>query len=266
MTYKATKPRSGLRAGFWVVLLCGAAATGAFAAPASTPDWSGVWNPNERNLFDPSAAKGPATPGGVQSFLPDTSYEREYPPYNPDYEARYEAVLAKTKAGKAVDPTAGCVPPGMPRIMTTPYPLEFIIQPQRVTIMHEAYSQMRWIHTDGRPHPSELDPTYNGHSIGHWEGDTLVVDTVGLRGDTVFDVTGAPHSGAMHLVERIRRLNAETLEDRIVVEDKTAMTKPWTVVRTYSHRPDWQLTEYVCEENQRNPMNPDGTTGFIGPK
>jgi hypothetical protein len=235
------------------------------AAPASPPDWGGVWNPNERNLFDPEAAKGPPTAGGVQSFLPDTSYEREYPPYNPAYEARYEAVLARTKAGKAVDPTAGCVPPGMPRIMTTPYPLEFVIQPGRVLVLHEAYSQMRRIHTDGRPHPGELDPSYNGHSIGRWEGDVLVVDTVGLRGDTVFDVTGAPHSDALHVVERIRRLNADMLEDRIVVEDSKAMTKPWTVVRTYSRRPDWELAEYVCEENNRNPILPDGTTGLTAP-
>ncbi len=129
--------------------------------------------------------------------------------------------------------------------MTTPYPLEFIIQPGRVMVLHEAYSQMRRIYTDGRAHPAELDPTYNGHSVGHWEGDTLVVDTVGLRGDTVFDVTGAPHSDAIHVVERIRRTNATTPEDRIVVEDSKAMSKPWPVVRTYSLRPDWELTEYV---------------------
>ncbi len=79
-------------------------------------------------------------------------------------------------------------------------------------------------------------------------------------------MTGAPHSDAIHVVERIRRTNATTLEDRIVVEDPKAMSKPWPVVRTYSLRPDWELTEYVCEENQRNPLNPDGTTGFIGPK
>ena len=232
----------------------------------SFPTGLGSWNPREVNVFDPSAVRQTLSPGGVTSFQPDASYERIFPPYKPEYEARYAATLAKTARGIGTDPTAGCVPPGVPRIMGTPYPLEFVIQPHRVLILFEAYSQRREIFTDGRGHPSELDPTYNGHSIGRWEGDTLVVHTVGLRGDTVFDVTGAPHSAAMSVTERLRRVDQDTLEDAITIEDPEAMTRPWTVVRTFAHRPDWTLTEYVCEENQRNPVLPDGTTGFIGPR
>src|SRR3569623_1354195 len=111
--------------------------------------------------------------------------------------------------------------------MGTPFPLEFVIQPDKVMIEFEAYSQVPRIYTDGRKHPADLDPSYNGDSIGHWEGDTLVVDTVGLRGDTVFDVSGAPHSDAMHVVERIRRVSKDSIEDRIVIEDPKALTKPW---------------------------------------
>ena len=239
----------------------------ASAAPATQalPDWSGVWNPHERNLFDASAlAAGEVKAKDTASSLFEASYMRMYPPYRPDYEARYEDKLKKTQAGVSTDPTAGCVPPGFPRIMGTPYPLEFIVQPGRVTILFEAFSQTRRIYTDGRTHPADLDPSYNGDSIGHWEGDALVVDTVGLRDDTIFDVTGAPHSDAMHVVEHIRRLSKTAMEDRILIEDPKALTKPWTVVRTFDLQPTWQIAEYACDENQRNPMKPDGTAGFIG--
>ena len=243
-----------------------ALATQAAEAPAAAlPDWSGVWNPLEVNVFDPSAKPDQVRQaGGIENFQPQASYDRDYPPYNASYNARYEATLAKTRAGIGTDPTAGCVPPGVPRVMAIPYPFEFVIQPQRVLMLFEGYSQRREVFTDGRGHPAELDPTYNGHSIGHWEGATLVVETVGLRADTVFDVTGGPHSDAMTVTERIRRLDDKTLEDVIAIFDPKAMTRPWTVTRTYAHRPDWVLTEYVCEENQRNPVKPDGTTGFIG--
>ena len=105
-----------------------------------------------------------------------------------------------------------------------------------------------------------------GHSIGHWEGDTLVVDTVGMRGDTVFDVSAAPHSDKIHVTERLRRLSPTKFEDRITVEDPVAFTKPWEIVRTYDLKPDWQIIEYVCEENNRNPILADGTTGFLPPR
>jgi hypothetical protein len=241
-------------------------AGGGGAMAAALPDWSGVWFPHERNLFDPSSL--PPAQRQVKdtaSSLFEASYQRMYPPYRPEYEARYEKTLTDTNEGRASDPTAGCVPPGFPRIMGTPYPLEFVIEKGRVTMLFEAYSQVRRIYTDGAKHPDDLDASYNGHSIGRWEGDTLVVDTVGLRADTVFDVSGAPHSDAMRVTERIRRTGPDTIEDRMVVEDPKALTRPWTVVRTYERKPDWKIAEYVCEENQRNPILPDGSTGFLGP-
>jgi hypothetical protein len=225
------------------------------------PDWSGIWNPAELNIFDPTARARPENKKDSSAAV-----MREFPPYNSEWEARYRKVLADNLAGKPTDPTAGCVPGGMPRIMTTPYPFEFVIQPNRVLVLHEISSQVRRIWTDGRKHPQDPDLTYMGHSIGHWEGDTLVVDTVGMRGDTVFDVTAAPHSDKIHVIERIRRVGATKLEDRLVVEDPIAFTRPWPVVRTYDLKPGWQITEYVCEENNRNPINPDGSTGFVAPK
>jgi hypothetical protein len=243
----------------------GVAATPVLAAPA-LPDWSGVWQPRERNLFDPSALEAAdRNAKDTQSSLFEASYLRMHPPYRPDYEARYEKTLKDTAAGIGSDPTAACLPPGFPRIMGTPYPMEFIVQPDRVTILFEVLSQVRRIYTDGRKHPEDLDPSFNGDSIGHWEGDTLVVDTVGMRGDTVFDVTGAAHSDAIHVTERIRRISADSIEDRMVVEDPKALTKSWPVTRTYQRHPDWVFREYVCEENQRNPIGPDGATQFLGP-
>jgi hypothetical protein len=239
-------------------------ASGAVAATKGKPrlpDWSRVWNPAERNIFDPQAL--PPVNKGEEGYLPDTSYAREYPPYTADYNARYEATLKRTAQGFGTDPTGRCLPPGFPRMMNTPFPLEFIIEPGRTTILFEAWGQTRRIWTDGRPHPKDLDPTYSGHSIGHWDGDTLAVDTVGMREDTNFDVTGAPHSDAIHVMERLRRRNAGTIEDRITVEDPKAFTRPWTVTRTYSRKPGWQIAEFVCLENQRNPPNPDGATGTV---
>ena len=223
---------------------------------AHLPDWSGVWNPHERNMFDPTAFDRPENKGkGAQDI-------REYPPYNAEWEARYARKLAQNSAGIPTDPTASCRPGGMPRIMTTPYPMEFVIQPDRVVILHEISSQVRRIYTDGRKHPApeDLDPTYMGHSIGHWEGDTLVVDTVGMKGDTVYDVSAAPHSDKVHEVERIRRISPTQIQDVMTIEDPVAFTKPWVVTRLYDLKPTWEIQEYVCEDNNRNPIKDDGTT------
>ena len=270
--HKALSLAARLCAGASIVLASASIASAAEparapqAAPAPLPDWSGIWNPRERNLFDTSGlAEGSRNVTSNPLALFDASYLREYPPYRPDYEARYTTTLTNTSKGIGSDPTAGCLPPGFPRIMGTPYPVEFIVQSKQVIILFEASSQIRHIYTDGRPHPADLDPSFNGHSIGHWEGDTLVVDTVGLRPDTVFDVSGAPHSDSMRVTEHIRRAAPDSIEDRILVDDPKALTKPWSVVRTYQLKPDWQMAEYVCEENQRNPILPDGSTGFIGP-
>ena len=186
--HKALSLAARLCAGASIVLASASIASAAEparapqAAPAPLPDWSGIWNPRERNLFDTSGlAEGSRNVTSNPLALFDASYLREYPPYRPDYEARYTTTLTNTSKGIGSDPTAGCLPPGFPRIMGTPYPVEFIVQSKQVIILFEASSQIRHIYTDGRPHPADLDPSFNGHSIGHWEGDTLVVDTVAMR-------------------------------------------------------------------------------------
>src|SRR6185312_8669226 len=159
--------------------------------------------------------------------------------------------------------TANCVWPGTPRVIVSPYPSEFLFTPGRVTIVYEYMSQVRRVRTDGSRHPADLDPSYNGDSIGHWEGRganrTLVVDTVGLRDDTMYENTGLPHSDALHMVERIHLAGPDELVDEMTFDDPKAMTKPWKATWRYKRHRDWKILDYVCEENNRNP-NVNGVT------
>jgi hypothetical protein len=241
-------------AGLGVVAIAQAADKPAPARPAAAarpahalPDWSGTWDPAEGNVFDPTAGRSA-----------DAQGMREHPPYKPEWEAKYEKELALTAAGKPGDPTASCIPPGMPRVMTSPYAWEFVITPKRVYFLKEYQHEVIRIFTDGRKHPADPDPSYNGHSIGHWDGDTLVVDTVGMRPDTWFDRTGAQHSDQIHVVQRMRMTNPDLIEDKMTIYDPVAFTKPWEVTRHYKRAKNYDIMEFVCEENNRNTVDANG--------
>jgi hypothetical protein len=149
------------------------------------------------------------------------------------------------------DPNLACLPEGVPRFMiSVPYPMEIIQGPKRVLILHEGTSVVRQIHL-GRQHPKDLDPTYAGDSIGKWEGDTLVVDTIGFNDKTWLDGGGLPHSNALRVVEHIRRTDHDTLVDEFTIDDPTVYTKPITARQVYKLKPDWEIHEYVCEENNK---------------
>jgi hypothetical protein len=150
----------------------------------------------------------------------------------------------------------------MPSIMTQPYPIEFLFTPGKVTILVEAYSQWRQIFTDGRAHPEDPDLTFNGHSIGRWEDDTLVVDTVGFTTDTRLGNFGMQHSDKMRIVERIRLTGPDTLQIETTVHDPDALDQPWTSMRSYGRHRDWMLAEYVCQQNNRNFVTEDGKAGI----
>ena len=231
------------------LILCGLAAVPVAAAtarakPAARPDWSGIWENVSGIHFTKPTDSGPNPP-----------------PLNAEYAARYKAVTDSAAAGHPLnDPTANCVWPGTPRVIVSPYPSEYLIAPDRVTIVYEYMSQVRRVFTDGRGHPADLDPSYNGHSIGHWEGDALVVDTAGLRADTMYENTGLPHSDALTLRERIRLIGPDTLEDEVTAIDPKAMTRPWVTKVHYKRHRDWQILDYVCEENNRNPVDAKGVT------
>ena len=217
------------------------------------PDWSGVWDPVEGNMFDPRA--------GLYVGDPRGNTPRENPPLTPEYEKKYQVEIDLAAQGKPRDPTSACVPPGMPRIMSSPYAREFVITPYEVLYLTEYQNQIIRIFTDGHKHPpaDDLDPSYNGHSIGHWEGDTLVFDTVGMRSDTWFDRTGAPHSDKLHVTQRMRQVKPGLIETVITMQDPIAFTKPWVVTRHFKKVTDgYQIMESVCTDNNRVVLGPNG--------
>jgi hypothetical protein len=187
------------------------------------------------------------------------------PPLTPAYAKIFQTHLANAAAGKPTgDPTAGCLPPGMPRIMTMTYPMEITIGPDRVMIYAEWQEQVRRIFTDGRPLPVDPDATYNGESVGHWEGDFLIATSYGFRQDTNMEASGLPKSDQAIAYERIWLADDDTLRDEFTLVDRVALTKPWTVTKTYKRAPpDFKLMPYVCLENNRNPIGPDGSIQAI---
>jgi hypothetical protein len=156
---------------------------------------------------------------------------------------------------------ANCLPPGMPRIMSWPYPIQVLVTPGEVTLVLEGDMQVRHIHTDGRGHPADPDLTFNGDSIGHWEGETLVVDTVGLAPQAAI-AQGVTHSNSEHIVERFRLSDPSLLEVTTRVEDPSVLAKPWEFTARYRRRPDWSIAEYICEQNNRNSVGANGKAGI----
>lgn len=212
-------------------------------APAK--NWDGVWERVGGFSFDPTL------PPGVL----------DKPPYNAEYQAKWQASLDAEKAGRPIgDPTANCLPPGMPRMMNMAFPMDVAVT-SRVTIVTSEWGEYTHrIYTDGRPHPEDPDPSFAGHAIGYWKGGMLYTDTIALRADTRFNAAGAPHSDAMHLKERYWLADANTMKVEITVDDPKAFTKPWVVTKTFKRRPDFEIAEYVCQENNRNPLNANGET------
>ncbi len=143
-----------------------------------------------------------------------------------------------------------CLPRGVPDTIGEPYPIQIVQTPSLVVILYEAGELFRVIPTDGRPHPNDLDPTWMGNSVGHWEGDTLVVDVTGVN-DKV-SVGEYRHTTAFHLVERFQRAAYDTLKYSAKIEDPNVFAAPWTEVGTFTLHPEWNIQEYICEENNHD--------------
>ena len=226
-----------------VLLAQSAKQSGAAKAQTATPNLSGVWNlrssPSTRYLgYAFMAEEPPMTPWAVERF------KTAKPSFGPH---------GVENSNDPVNPTTvnavGCFPPGVPRIYLHPFPMEILQVPGRVIMLFEFNHFIRQIYTDGRQHSTDLGPTWMGDSIGTWQGDTLVVDTIGLNDKTWIDRIGHPHSEALHVVEHIRRVNNNTLQDDLTFEDPKAYTKPWGGQLVFQLRPDWNITELVCEDN-----------------
>ena len=217
--------------------------------PKSRRDLSGIWINQGGIGWTPGVP-----PGRTQN-----------PPLTPAYQKIFQRHLANAVAGHPTgDPTAACLPPGMPRLMTMTYPMEITMAPDRVMIFAEWESQVRRIFTDGRPLTTDPDPTYNGESVGHWEGDFLVATSLGFRGDTNMESSGLPKSDKAIAYERIWLADDDTLRDELTLVDPVGFAKPWTVIKTFRRAPpDFKIMEYVCLENNRNPVNADGATQVL---
>jgi hypothetical protein len=217
----------------------------------------------------------PGEPGlqvaGVPKDIPNISgmwqnrgYDRRiapvdaaHPPWQPWNKAAFDARVAAEKAGKPLyDPTAACRPSGTPRIIAAPYPVEIVQTPTETVFLYEAQHLFRIVHMNAK-HPARVEPSYLGHAVGKWEGDTLIIDTIGLVKDTQIDEAGTQHSEQLHVIERIRKVN-DTLEILFTIEDPKAFTKPWTAKRVWHWRPDVRMLEYICEENNRNAPDEHG--------
>jgi hypothetical protein len=160
----------------------------------------------------------------------------------------------KANAVEEFDYTAFCLPLGYTRSINSPMPIEIEQRPGRIVMLYEMNNTFHMIYTDGRPHPKDLEPTWFGHSIGKWEGDTLVVDTVGFNEQTRIDTQGHPHTGALHVIERFQRTDLGHMAYEMTIDDPKAYTKSWKNTRTFTLRPDWELLEYSCNENNKEVM------------
>jgi hypothetical protein len=187
---------------------------------------------------------------------PLVSFSPKEPPFQKWAEQKYKAAkpgYGPHASANSQDPILQCYPPGVPRILMIPFPVQIVQIPGQVMMVFEYDHFVRFIDLDRRQHPKDLNPTWMGDSIGHWEGDTLVVDTVGLNDRTWLDQVGHPHSDALHLVERIRRTDHDTLVDDITFDDPKAYLKPWDGQQVFALRRGWRLFEYICEDNMADP-------------
>ncbi len=192
------------------------------------PDLSGVWGPDRNFIYDISSAlkKGDELP--LQNWA---------------------AELAKKRRSKD-DPEANCLPTGVPRM--APYPWKIVQTPSEIVFLFEGnIHSYRQIFLDGRGHPKDADPTWYGDSVGHWEGDTLVVDTVGFNDKFWFDFAGHPHTDQLHIVERYRRPDLGHLEDEVTINDPGAYTRPFTLYGHFPLQPT-EIMEYICNENNQD--------------
>ena len=183
-------------------------------------------------------------------------FSSEQPPMQVWAEAKFKSAkpgYGPYATSDSQDPILKCLPPGVPRILLIPFPMQVVQIPGQIVMLFEYDHFVRQIYMDRRQHPRDLDPTWMGDSIGKWEGDTLVVDTVGLNDRTWLDQVGHPHSDALHVVERIRRADYNTLVDDITVDDPKAYTHPWKGQQVFQLRPSWRLMEYVCEDSMPEP-------------
>jgi len=205
--------------------------------PDGKPDLWGVWRPADIFLIEDITL----------GMKPD-----EKIPLRPESIAKMATQQSKD------DPEANCLPTGVPR--HAPYPWRILQYPTHYFFLFEGnIHSFRQIFMDGRPHPKDVNPTWYGHSVGRWDGDTLVIDTVGFNDRFWFDFVGHPHTEQLHTVERYTRTDSNTLTEEILIDDPGAYTKPFTIRASHRLLPGDELMEYICQENEKD------TDHLVGP-
>jgi hypothetical protein len=227
---------------------------GAAAGAAQRPAESGV---------------SPALPAGSGSGVPGSTPSNGAPPpatppppLKQPYLGQYQEIQKKNREATARgEPLANedthCLPQGMPEMMLAIFPMEVLQTNGQLTIIEEAFNQVRRVYIGGKPVAIEdAEPGFFGHSWAKWEGDTLVIETVGIK--QAVEMQNVPHSANMRIHERLTKLDADHFQDEITVEDPEYMTGPWSFTFRYQRRPDYKMYEYVCEDNREYA---DPTTG-----
>jgi hypothetical protein len=210
-------------------------------AASKVPDITGSWermgggrgNDAQRAFAPPPASQPPLKPEPRK-----------------EWQARIQAAReADAKGQPLATNVTHCIPDGMPGMMAGPFPLEILQSRGQVTIIEEAYTQVRRILLD-RPQKAldDVEPGFYGHSVGRWEGDTLVVDTIGVKESVRYQ--NVPHSKDMRIRERIQLKAPDVLWDEITIEDPAMLEKPWVITHAYRRLPDYTLLEYICEDNR----------------
>jgi len=200
--------------------------------PDGKPDISGMWDPGAGYIGNIAKDLKP----GELVFQP---WAAELFQHRRDTESKE-------------DPTGWCVPGGVPRSDVVPYPFRIYTMPGVTLILYEAVQSYRQIFTDGRALPKDPNPTWMGYSVGHWDGDTMVVETAGFNDHGWLDNNGHPATEALRVTERIRRRDFGHLDMEVTVDDSKAYTKPWTVKLPFTFVPDTELLEYICTENNKD--------------
>ena len=237
----------------WLRLTCVVLAAAAIGEPVFTQappvvrGINGSWEAYPLRGEGFGSGIAPKTPVQAPVPVPEPPLKQ---PYLAEWRALQTRTAELTKKGLP-PPTTGmaCIPEGMPAMMQATFPMEILETPGQITIIQEAYNQVRRVHL-GAPAiaPEDAEPRFAGHSTGRWMGNTLVVDTVGVKESVRF--RNAPHSPAMRITERMRLVNDEILENQVTIDDPEYLTKPWTWVWMYKRWPGYKIEEYVCEDNR----------------
>jgi hypothetical protein len=201
----------------------------ATAAAVNPPDISGVWQVTK---YEPSIR----------------TVDGRAPPLRAEARKLYEQNLLARKQLKPRSDLSRCVPPGTPRAMWAPQPIMILQTPRKITFVHEYQHLLRHIYMDEPlPAAADVDPSYMGESVGRWEGETLVIETIGVNDKTFLDRDGMPHSASMRVTERLRLIDGgKRLEERVTIDDPETFTAPWTARLVFERKPGVQLSEYNC--------------------